>query len=246
MSDLPILFSGTMVRALVAGTKTQTRRIIKFAGIEKVLDFVKVATDMEGRPVYEMKDANGQHIARPAGKGFVDYQFWPRFGVGDRLYVREHWRAEARLDKKAPRDIKTNYPGVKYIATDEPDDFGIEGKFRQGMHMPRWASRLTLVVTDVRVQKLQDITEVDAIAEGITCHNVIVGNLGSTGHHIEITADRFFYDGGDDDGFEYAEDAYAALWDQINGPGSSGTNPWVVAYTFEVIKGNIDQIGGGK
>lgn len=222
MADLPIPFSAPMVRALLAGTKTQTRRILKtqppegsrYSGIH-----------------FASNEPDSHFFNTPVG-GFKVRQ---RVREGDRLYVREHWRAEARLDKKPPRDIKTNYPGIKYIATDEPDDFGIEGKFRQGMHMPRWASRLTLIVTNVRVERLQDITEVDAIAEGADI---------SPDHRSQITGGPMVKVG---PGTYLSPIAwYRWLWNQINGAGSWETNPWVVAYTFEVIKGNIDQIGGGK
>lgn len=189
MSDRPILFSGPMVRALLEGRKTQTRRVLK-------------------PELQEAFDRAGEGILRrfPGQKG-TGYE------IGDRLYVREAWRCEARLDNRAPRDIATNYPGVKYIATCEPDDFGIEGKFRQAMHMPRWASRLTLTVTDVRVQRLQEISEEDAKAEGLP-HD-------PPGRPSDVQ--------------------FLGLWDSLNADRGFGweTNPWVVALTFTVENRNI-------
>lgn len=203
MTEKPILFSAPMVRALLDGRKTQTRRTLK---------------PLPNRTVF----------FNPLTAAKEQFQA-PRFAVGDRLWVREAWRCEARLDKRAPRDIDTNYPGVKYIATDEPDSFGIEGKYRQAMHMPRWASRLTLIVTDVRVERLQDISESDARAEG-----------------CPVTWDGKPYDPPPpevDSWRGYGRYSYCLLWSKINGPGSWDANPWVAAYTFTVIKNNIDQVG---
>lgn len=150
----------------------------------------------------------------------------PSFLIGDRLWVREAWRCEARLDKLAPREIATNYPGIKYVATDEPDSFGIEGKYRPSIHMPRWASRLTLIVTDVRVQRLQDISESDAIAEGVERDSD--GWRNYLMPHTQCCAS--------------ARGSFATVWDHINGPYAWAANPWVAAYTFMPIFQNIDQI----
>nr|WP_018009330.1 hypothetical protein [Sinorhizobium medicae] len=91
--------------------------------------------------------------------------------------------------------------------------------------MPPWASRLTLIVTDVSVERLQDISEADAIAEGI--------------ERSKDFPDRFMTPAGD---YAVPIVAYQRLWESINGPGSWEANPWVAAYTFTVIKQNIDQI----
>lgn len=108
--------------------------------------------------------------------------------------------------------------GIAFRATDD-DEMTIPPRWRPGIHMPRWASRLTLHVTDVRVQRLQDISEDDAQAEGCPCQS-------------------------DDDlcGME-AAGWFRDLWDSLNAeraPWSS--NPWVVAVTFRPVLGNI----GGK
>ena len=98
----------------------------------------------------------------------------PRHAVGDRLYVREHWRTESKAyDDLAPSDMGGEEPVI--FAADA--DWSLNktvGRPRQGMHMPRWASRLTLTVTDVSVQRLQDISEADAIAEGIVSTHPIL------------------------------------------------------------------------
>lgn len=196
MADRPIIFSGPMVRALLEGRKSQTRRVIKPDWIREDVMCIRGTVAL-----------TRCHPKRPCL-------------VGDRLWVREAWRCEARLDKRVPRDIATNYPGVKYVATDEPDDFGIEGRFRQARHMPRWASRLTLIVTDVRVQRLQEISEWDAREEGVS-----------------LPEDHASYR-------EPHKLAYANLWDSLNASRGYGweSNPWVVALTFSVIKANIDSL----
>lgn len=110
--------------------------------------------------------------------------------------------------------------------------------------MYRWASRITLTVTDVRVERLQDCSEADAIAEGILRENVILGAHCAGGVHSEITGERYFDPSSNDeeDGHEYAVGAYAALWNNINGDGAWEANPWVVAVSFEVAEGNIDAL----
>jgi hypothetical protein len=244
MADRPILFSAPMIRALLEDHKFQTRRIINFAGIEKVVDFVKVATDMEGRPVYEMKDASGEHIARPAGKGLVDYHFSPRFAVGDRLWVRETWRSHSwyadcvEIAYAAQRGLvgwseqheQIKYPNgdrnaFKFYAPKGPDFW------RPSLFMPRWASRLTLIVTDVRVERLQDISEEDALAEGADI---------SPDHRSQITDGPMVKVG---PGTYMSPIAwYHRLWNAINGENAWQANPWVVAVAFEVLKQNIDEV----
>jgi len=95
--------------------------------------------------------------------------------------------------------------------------------------MPRWASRLTLHVTDVRVQRLQDISEVDAVAEGVapflTSGAYVSPENTGNGQRVGYSA----------------YDLYRDLWDSINGAGSWEANPWVAAYTFTVEHANIDQ-----
>lgn len=204
MTDRPILFSAPMVRALLAGTKTQTRRTFK--GIESL--------------------PNGNfHIAGNGGgivgvreedvpKHAPDYV---RIQVGDRLWVRETWQGLTCGDY---RPTKQEPCEVRYAATDSCADLDVEVRgypWRPSIFMPRFASRLTLTVTDVRVERLQDISEADAIAEGV----------GGTEFWRE---DR------------PASICYSVLWDSINGPGAWAANPWVAAYSFEVHHSNIDQM----
>lgn len=239
MTDRPILFSREMVRALLAGRKTQTRRIIDFPGIENVMDFVKVATDAKCRPVYEMKNATGSFVTRPSGKNLVDYHYMPPVGVGDRLWVREAWFAARSLNHTPPREI-TQDADIEYDATKRSyAEIGLVGKLRPSMFMPRWASRITLIVKDVKIARLQDISEADAIAEGIE----LVRESEQWGKHWR----NYGADGFDD---RSAKHSYRTLWNSLRGHTGSrpltvepwSENPWVVAYTFVTINANIDKV----
>jgi hypothetical protein len=166
MTDRPILFSGPMVRALLEGRKTQTRRVHK----------------------------------APTGLEHLAGSVLPRFEVGDRLWTRETW---------AP---KTN--GFLYGADWLPSAYDGLKPWRPSIFMPRRASRLTLTVTDVRVQRVQDISATDAEEEGVRCD----------------MSPRTFVD------------HFHRLWDSLNASRGYGweANPWVVALTFTVARQNID------
>lgn len=207
MADRPILFSGPMVRALLAGTKTQTRRVFK--GIEQT-------------------DSGDWHIFGNGGGAWgVKEEFVPRFApdyapyaIGDRLWVRETWNvADAYLQ---PEKRKMALAIMNYAAT----PWAVPGRWRSPIHMPRWASRLTLTVTDVRVQRLQDISEADAKAEGCSANAPIPGDPYPDWSQVYG-----------------AIDAYEHLWNSINaGRAPWDSNPWVCAITFKTALGNIDAI----
>lgn len=222
---LPISFSPPMVRAIkreieTPGTgKTQTRRVLDAACDEPpafVADGAVMALDENERP----------------------YR-WPRtYAVGDLLYVREHWRTDRCLDHKAPRDMPHSggdWVSVRY----EADGYGPgvldPGRFRQGMHMPRWASRFTLLVTDVRVQRLQEISEADAMAEGLHRYNF-------ASHTAKEMGCDWTY--GTETRCGSPISAFASLWDSLNAQRGYGweANPWVVAYTFRPMLGNVDTV----
>lgn len=215
MADRPITFSPAMVRALLAGTKTQTRRFLDAWCDEPpafVEDGIVTAFDESYRP----------------------YR-WPNTkAVGDRLYVREHWRTVPGIDDMAPRDMIPHLMPIRYEAdegrTSIIDTLRASGRFRQAMHMPKWASRITLHVTEVRVQRLMDISDADAMAEGIDMSSPIAG--------IEVDIDGDWWPGA-------ARRRYGKLWNTINGtkaqPDPWSLNPWVTATTFEVELCHIDQ-----
>jgi hypothetical protein len=212
---LPILFGPEMVRAIRSGLKTQTRRAIKWL------------------------DGNLEPKAK--------------YIVGERLWVREPWRTFVSLDTVKPRDLLEGGrgAGVRYEAggslsigkepdrarhySNESDDNpGAMGKLRQSMFMPRWASRLMLTVTDVRVQRLQEISEDDAFAEGIRyLEDPPPSNLAGFGH-------------GDYHTWDEPVGAYRILWEEINGAGSWDANPLVARYSFSVEQKKIDGLVSSK
>lgn len=217
MKERPILFSAPMVRAILAGQKTQTRRIVKHAHVAE-------ADAWAG-------NGDGTWQLGVYGEGGVaacmDLVRCPYGVPGDRLWVREMWCLAApdrdchlNGEPQAWRPRRDDGRWAYYAATDDDvvnvDDDN-RSPWKPSIHMPRWASRLTLQVTSLRVERLQDISELDALAEGIE-GRVVDGVLnGEPGRYIVGTA----------------RDAFASLWDSINGeraPWSS--NPWVWAIEF--------------
>lgn len=256
MKERPILFSGPMVRALLAGRKTQTRRVMKpqppteqqfrgstFGLDRAVADGVKMYSqnDYDRLPKhptdFELTGSVG--VARNAG--FPRRYRCPYGGPGDRLWVKETWsdvnlmggpgiayRAngdvrdlmedESFLDGRGAFDyddprLNFGQKGLRFCVWSSDLIDGLEGSWRPSIHMPRWASRLTLEVTDVRVERLQAISEADAEAEGVQ-EPSLVPLLGA---------------------FWSSRDSYARLWEHINGKGSWAANPWVWAVTFPPV-----------
>ena len=216
MADRPILFSGPMVRALLDGRKTQTRR---------VLSNTRFASIFNG----EWADS---YVLDPGNASWRQQEV--RYAAGDRLYVREAWRtvgSAGQMDRVSPRGLGPQIVWYEADGAAPAEEFA--GKFRQAMHMPRWASRLTLTVTDVRVQCLQEISEADAIAEGIEPTGMPVDQWKN------YLPSRFI-----GPGFLSATNSFLSLWDSLNADRGYGwdTNPWVVAVTFTVDRRNIDEV----
>lgn len=215
MTERPILMSAPMVRALLAGTKTQTRRIakpVKHPDLGNLYD--PGVLGREPKHVIERACPYGQ--------------------PGDRLWVRETWGVGSRPDPWGGFDGIEYRADVALLQDDiellpcykvvTPDDVCL-GDYRSGwrpsIHMPRWASRITLEITEVRVQRLQEISEEDAKAEGLSfvadgCARFGVEGLASSWCDCPVTA-------------------YAALWESINGPGSWDANPYVWVISFKRI-----------
>lgn len=237
MADKPILFSAPMVRALLAGTKTQTRRVMKPQPEANFHGWWHIFNRHGGVTGVAEKDV---------GKWAVDYL---PIAVGDRLWVRESWNwthiADLAPGETLGRTLEECCEanggfacpcgdGIVYAATNA-QQHPVHGaaRWKPSIHMPRWASRLTLTVTDVRVQRLHQIDGADARAEGTPCYvcgNPLDGKSEADCHCFHRTAD--------------ASD-YANLWNAINGtkeqPDPWSLNPWVAAYTFTVERCNIDQ-----
>lgn len=149
------------------------------------------------------------------------------YATGNRLWVREaFWLCEECGHRNMCAD-GANYSGFPDRGCCVSCDALLPRAKTSPIHMPRLASRLTLIVTDVRVQRLQEISEADAVAEGIDRHG-----------------DRFSGYGKASDQWMGAIDSFASLWNSIHGPEAWDANPWVVALTFTATPQNIDQIGG--
>lgn len=211
MREHPILFSGPMVRAILADQKTQTRRVLKQA------TGPSLSVSIEDEPgVAELSWLHGD------GPGYEVHETIKRvccpYGqLGDRLWVRESfsgpWCMEAQGGCAAVPPSKWGEGSRIWYWADGNPDFGDWTKPRPSIHMPRWASRITLEITDVRVQRLQDISEADCIAEGIT--------------HADLPSNP------QDD--QRARTWYRGLWEQINGADSWAANPWVWVVEFRRI-----------
>ena len=189
-TERPILFSAPMVRALLAGTKTQTRR-----------------------PLRAGTWFDAQHgVIRMAPAGLACTGFAPvacTYGQpGDKLWVREAFSGSIAYERHG-YPLKEWGNKIWYWADGNPQR-GDWTKPRPSIHMPRHLSRITLELTEVRVERLQDISEADALAEGVA-------------NSLRLPGGRF------------ANENYAHLWDAINGPGSWDANPWVWVVAFKVV-----------
>lgn len=160
VKERPILFNGEMVRAILEGRKTQTRRAVKpqpFKGASDAEAIEQIGGLLPGRTLASMVNDAWE-------TGFIDIPC-PYGQPGDRLWLRERWAARPEFNDVAPRDIP---PGAKvyYTATPEMGMLNCT-RHRPSIHMPRWVSRTLLEVVSVRVERLQEISEEDAKSEGV-------------------------------------------------------------------------------
>jgi hypothetical protein len=225
VTERPILFSDAMVRAILAGTKTQTRRVI--AGASGAFwDHRSYTGTVERDGVLRFRVGPDGEIAN----GSPEVRC-PHGAVGDRLWVREAWRAEERASdlvdgvRFRSDDVFVpiqNTPEAAEAWVDAYDNGRHKQRWRPSIFLPRWASRLTLEVTSVRVERVQSISEEDARAEGFTRH---AAGWSAGGRGYDALTARY---------------AFAELWDSINGtrPGCSwSANPWVWCVSFKHVKG---------
>jgi len=231
VTDRPIIMHPISVRALDAGRKTQTRRILKPQPIGRPWHWEGDEVDPE--PQWFDGWEEGRSSCGAAIRE-VNKPLRVTYAVGDRLWVREAWAHDApdlETCRRAREDALLGglHYGPYYLATEvAPTTL----RWRPSIHMPRWASRFTLTVTEVRVHRLQEISEKDARAEGIefTLHR---DPLGPCKWASAINESR---------AWNTPVAAYKELWDKLHGPGAWGTNPLVVAITFKTRKGNIDRV----
>ncbi len=216
MKERPVIFNGEMVRAILDGRKTQTRRVMKVKP--------KPSETRPGDFWFSSKKLESMvHVSdfTPGNSPIADYHLFfqehccPFGQVGDRLWVRETWQgplvAEEHFEDYRANADKFQTPEFCEYAADggaRPEFCDLDDNARQGwrpsIHMPRWASRITLEITGVRVERLQDISETDAIAEGGT-------------EHFNI-------------------DWFGPLWASIYGVDSWNANPWVWVIEFRRVE----------
>lgn len=237
MTDRAIIFSAPMVKALLAGRKTQTRRILKpRVQIDGAVEWCR---ELDAR----VSCGEANYWTARVGASTYTGRAGPLCEVGDRLYVRENFTT---IDREIPtedgryfRRVTEAMFAADYAGFDKPDR---DWNWSPCIHMPRALSRLTLVVTDVRVQRLQECSRDAAVAEGL-CALSKDGKIFKYG-----ISDKDGLPGQEDHGWpwhKWQRDpvlAYSALWNQINGAGAWEANPWIVAVSFTVAHGNIDKI----
>lgn len=208
MRERPILFAGPMVRAILGGEKTVTRRVMKPQ---------PTPSNMGGHswpcPIHQTMLHVEQEMQNGEGiwGGLAD-SACPHGAPGDRLWVRETF---ATLSAGQYEPVKPAYgygQEVRFAATDPlaDCDVGVRGyPWRPSIHMPRWASRILLEITAVRVERVQDISDEQALAEGVDQTNTSIPG--------------------------YARQRFQDLWESINGAGSWDANPWVWVVEFKRI-----------
>lgn len=226
MKERGILFNGEMVRAVLDDRKANTRRIVT--------------------PQPHSYHDNSLVWAKrlPQGKRHWTPVFWqdgklldlglslcPYGRPGDRLWVREAWRVGSGYDELP--GSKFTSPSIYYEADGDKKGAGFElGRYRHARFMPRWASRITLEITDVRAERLNDISEEDAIAEGVEPNCGLLDHTNCKDHFGEwLMYPLEKYEGGEP--AYSAKESFSTLWESINGEGSWDANPWVWVVEFK-------------
>jgi hypothetical protein len=227
MKERPILMSAPMVQAILENRKSQTRRIVK-----------KQPETVDVEPKYEKETWGFWNGEWPSHGTVVRC---PYGQTGDRLWVKEAWRVGKPNEDRIPTEIWKHLQNVNKGITvlyeaggwkstspferPEPkyrDDEPMPewaGRKRSSMFMPRWASRITLEIMEVRVQRLQEISNEDAKAEGVDCAPHRGGTCGRKDTGID----------------QCAICPYRELWNTINGPKSWEENPWIWALSFRRV-----------
>ena len=227
MTDRPIIFSASMVKALLEGRKSQTRRILKPQPVSLPGRVTAPAQDDDGiwgQTITEWRWSDSLGNYEPERETFQPLRL--RYAIGDRLWVREthslhHAHGHGRSDGLRwgpwgglPTTVSADGTQIAYYR--EGFDRCGHGRWRSPIHMPRWASRLTLTVTDVRVERLQEISEADAFDEGVTRADVPLATWRAS---------------------------YRTIWNSLHGPHAWADNPWVAAISFTVARRTIEAGG---
>lgn len=226
MKERPILFSGPMVRAILEGRKTQTRRIVKpkpYACARFGGTVWEPRGSGSDRPHYSDRNANWN----PISNAMMDFGC-PHGQPGDQLWVRESYRLTDSSDC-ACYDACACKQGVPMYAADHEAYSSEIGPWKPSIHMPRWASRITLEIESVRVERLNAISAEDAIAEGIRIQKGS-GMIDGEDCYMMTTNSGYMR------GPLGAIRAYMDLWQSINGKGSWDLNPWVWVIQFKRVE----------
>ena len=207
MKERGMIFNGEMVRAILDGRKTQTRRPVKFPILDRNLGCELAGNELAG----ELSAGNYLNSAfgKPGDRIWVRETFCP---VDDTQYGGEKW-----VDYRATPRYEASHPAGWDSAPNDAEAL----KWRPSIHMPRWASRILLEITGVRVERLNSISQEDAQAEG-----------------LELTGWRPTYSDPDSGGEVMTPyDNFAQLWESIYGEESWKANGWVWVISFERIEG---------
>ncbi|AEV34184.1 hypothetical protein Oweho_3233 [Owenweeksia hongkongensis DSM 17368] len=241
-----IFFQSSMIQAILDGRKTQTRRIVKF-GNKNITDAQIGFTAFTPKGSFSVR---GKH--HPSGK-FGESFFKIPYSAGEILYVRESWKisgwdwedgtalyeykdqAQCWLPAYDPTEDQLwmlNYieqlenKGIIKFDDDESFSFVKPNPWKPSIHMPKAAARIWLKVKEVRVERLQDICEVDAVAEGVLFDEDTFHTRRYKDYLIGDFPNRFF---------KHPDGSFKSLWQSINGESSWSLNPWVWVVEFEVL-----------
>ncbi|WP_238085276.1 hypothetical protein [Pseudescherichia vulneris] len=233
MTERGMIFNAEMVRAILDGSKTQTRRIVKPQRVGDGWSVKEAQSPLAARHTHDWWLPTG---TRP----YSALPGCPYGVVGDRIWVRETWadvnhdgcpavayRADGEVRDLQEDDGEEDDPNLeKYcFANFYPDLIsGTEGRWTPSIHMPRWASRITLEITAVRVERLSEISEADAAAEGVP----------PAGDLLPDHPGAYLTPKGD---FATAKVAFQRFWESIYGDDSWQANPWVWVIEFRRVEG---------
>lgn len=230
MKERPILFSGPMVRAILDGRKTVTRRPVRGFQIPTedtaipVGDRHRWCATAQRDPRYGFCVFGATEVE--CAKELEEFAPCPHGRRGERLWVREAWAADAQVDAIAPRDLSHGEP-IFYPADGAVRQTGCsmitQGRGRPSIHMPRWACRILLEITDVRVERLQEISEAEIEREGIDLDALADGQ------------DRYdmCHAGSGAEGRPTLRTAWRHLWESTGGDWAA--NPWVWVVEFKRV-----------
>jgi hypothetical protein len=208
--ERPIIFSSPMIQAILDGRKTQTRRIIKPS-----LGWDAMWIPSKANETY--KDGVQRYTMKVNSQYSLPYFKCPYGSIGSILWVRETWRPTMN-------SMPTGWP-YDYKATVEADGTPIEGPWKPSIFMPREACRIRLEITNIRVERVQDISEADAIAEGVeSWFSDLFQETRYKDYETPISDWR------------NPDSSYRSLWTKINGTDSWNSNPWVWVVEFKRIE----------